>query len=103
MKLLSLLPGGVFDYDKIRNDIEDLNNLITNPDNWNDITLINKSQEKLKQNKDIIFEFDFVSNQFNDFKEFIDIYETLNSNEINELVSNINTLKSGKFKIKISS
>ena len=103
MKLLSLLPGGVFDYDKIRNDIEDLNKLITNPDNWNDITLINKSQEKLKQNKDIIFEFDFVSNQFNDFKEFIDIYETLNSNEINELVSNINTLKKNCEQLKIKS
>ena len=103
MKLLSLLPGGVFDYDKIRNDIEDLNNLLTNPDNWNDITLINKSQEKLKQNKDIIFEFDFVSNQFDDFKEFIDIYETLNSNEINELVSNINTLKKNCEQLKIKS
>ena len=37
------------------------------------INLINKSQEKLKQSKDVINDFDFVSNQFTDFKEFIQI------------------------------
>ena len=37
--------------DKTIKDIDNLNNLITNPDNWNDINLINKSQENLNKVK----------------------------------------------------
>ncbi len=41
--------------------------------------------------------------QFNEFKEFVEIYETLNQEDINELVSKINSLKKKCEKIKIKS
>ena len=81
--------------------IEDLNKLITNPDNWAD-KLINRSQEKLKQYW-LYKNFDFVSRQFIEFKEFLEIYESLNDNEINELVNKINELKKHCEKLKIKS
>ena len=42
-------------------------------------------------------------NQFKEFKEFIEIYESLNEKEINELVENIVLLKKQCEKIKIQS
>ena len=95
--------GGVFDYDKIKNEIEDLNVVITNPDNWKNIKLINKSQEKIKQYNSVIDEFNFIDHQFKDFKEFIQIFDSLNKNEIDELVSKISELKSHCEKLKIKS
>ena len=98
-----MLLGGVFDYDKTIKDIEILKKVITSPDNWEDINLINKSQERLKQHKDVINDFDSISNQFKDFKEFIEIYDFLNNNEIDELVNKINELKKSCERLKIKS
>tara|TARA_A100001011_G_scaffold336134_1_gene365483 strand:+ start:315 stop:1193 length:879 start_codon:yes stop_codon:yes gene_type:complete len=44
-----------------------------------------------------------VSSQFRDFKEFIQIYDSLNNNEINQLVHKINELKKNCEKLKIKS
>ena len=85
---------------KTNKEIEDLNKIITNPENWSNINLINKSQEKLKQIQ-CHKEFDFVSNQFKEFKEFIEIYESLNDKEINELVK-IYNLKNNVRKLKLN-
>ena len=95
--------GGVFDYEKIIKDIDNLNKIITNPDNWNNINLINLSQEKLKQNNSVINDFDFVLNQFKEFREYIEIFDSLNDNDIEELVNKINELKRQCEKIKIKS
>ena len=95
--------GGVFDYEKIIKDIDNLNKIITNPDNWNNINLINVSQEKLKQNNSVINDFDFALNQFKEFREYIEIYDSLNDNDIKELVNKINELKRQCEKIKIKS
>ena len=95
--------GGVFDFDKIIKDTEDLNKVITNPINWNNISLISLSQEKLKHNNDVINDFNFVTTQFNEYKEFIDIFESLKINEVDDLVYKINELKKQCEKIKIKS
>ena len=55
--------------------------------------MINKTQGKLKQNTNVINDFEFVLNQFREFSEFIEIYDSLNDKEINELVLNILELK----------
>ncbi len=44
-----------------------------------------------------------MSSQFRDFKEFIQIYDSLNNNEINQLVHKINELKKNCEKLKIKS
>ena len=80
-----------------------LNKLITNPDNWNKVDLINKSQEKLKQNTKVINDFNFILKQHKDFSEFIEIYEFLNSKEITDLVNKMKGLKRECEKIKIKS
>ena len=101
MTLLFFWQGGVFDYEKINKDIENLNQLITDSNNWDNISLINQSQEKLKQNKNVINEFDFINNQFSQLKDFIDIFDSLNVNEINDLVYKMIDLKKcEKLKIK---
>tara|TARA_B100000963_G_scaffold43922_1_gene32749 strand:- start:1123 stop:2022 length:900 start_codon:yes stop_codon:yes gene_type:complete len=51
----------------------------------------------------VINEFDYVLSQFREFKEFIEIYESLNEKEINELVNKINELKRQCEKLKIKS
>ena len=66
------------------------------------INLINKSQEKLKQNSNVISEFDFVFGQFREFRDFIEIYESLNDKEINELVSKIIELKNNVKELKLN-
>ena len=93
MTLLFFWQGGVFDYEKINKDIENLNQLITDSNNWDNISLINQSQEKLKQNKNVINEFDFINNQFSQLKDFIDIFDSLNGNEINDLVHKMIDIK----------
>ena len=65
--------------------------------------MINKTQGKLKQNTNVINDFEFVLNQFREFSEFIEIYDSLNDKEINELVLNILELKKKCEKIKIKS
>ena len=95
--------GGVFDYENTIKEINNLNKIITSPENWKNINLINKSQEKLKQNSNVISEFDFVLGQFREFRDFIEIYESFNDKEINELVSKIIELKKKCERIKIKS
>ena len=103
MTLLFFWQGGVFDYEKINKDIENLDQLITDSNNWDNISLINQSQEKLKQNKNVINEFDFINNQFSQLKDFIDIFDSLNGNEINDLVHKMIDIKKKCEKLKIKS
>ena len=51
----------------------------------------------------MINDFDFIFNQFKELSEFIEIYESLNENEINELVDKIKECKRKCEKIKIKS
>ena len=51
----------------------------------------------------MINDFDFIFNQFKELSEFIEIYESLNENEINELVEKIRECKRKCEKIKIKS
>ena len=84
--------GGVFDYEKTIEDIGHLNKVITNPDNWNNINLINKSQEKLKQKKIAISDFDLDNGDLISNAEILNMYyynDSL-SLEIEDLDSKIN-------------
>ena len=77
MKIFLQSQGGVFDYDKSIKRIEDINGILSNPDNWSDIALVNKSQTELKSLKNIINNFDELSQLFDDYKDFVEIYESL--------------------------
>ena len=76
---------------------------MSNPDNWNNITLINKSQTDLKSLKNNINNFDEFNNLFNDYRDFAEIYESLNPDDKNELVGNLQQLNINLEKLKIQS
>ena len=76
---------------------------MSSPDNWNKIDLINKSQTELKSLKNNINNFDELNNLYNDYKDFAEIYESLNSEDRNELLSNLQQLSKNLEKLKIQS
>jgi len=76
---------------------------LSSPDNWNKIDLINKSQTELKSLKNNINNFDELNNLYNDYKDFAEIYESLNSEDRNELLSNLRQLSKNLEKLKIQS
>jgi len=76
---------------------------LSSPDNWNKIDLINKSQTELKSLKNNINNFDELNNLYNDYKDFAEIYESLNSEDRNELLSNLQQLSKNLEKLKIQS
>ena len=98
-----MYQGGVFDYEDSIKRILEINEILSNPDNWNNIALINKSQTELKSLKNNINNFDELNNLFNDYKDFAEIYESLNLNEQNELVDNLQLLNKNLEKLKIQS
>ena len=76
---------------------------MSSPDNWSNITLINKSQTELKSLKNNINNFDDLNNSFNDYKDFVEIYESLNSDDKNEILINLQQLNKNLEKLKIQS
>jgi peptide chain release factor 2 len=76
---------------------------LSSPDNWNKIDLINKSQTELKSLKNNINNFDELNSLYNDYKDFAEIYESLNSDDRNELLSNLQQLSKNLEKLKIQS
>ena len=102
-KISLILQGGVFDYDDSVKRIFEINEILSSPDNWNNITLINKSQTELKSLKDNINNFDELNNLFNDYKDFAEIYESLNLDDRNDLVTNLQQLNRNLEKLKIQS
>ena len=103
MKIFLQSQGGAFDYDKSIKRIEEINVILSNPDNWSDIALVNKSQTELKSLKNIINNFDELSQLFDDYKDFVEIYESLDLNDKNDLTTNLKQLNKNLEKLKIQS
>ena len=76
---------------------------MSSPDNWSNISLINKTQTELKSLKNNINNFDELYKLYDDYKDFSDIYESLNLNDKNELVTNLQQLNKNLEKLKIHS
>ena len=66
--------------------------MISNQDNWNNISLINQSQVKLKALSSNINEYDNLDKLYGDYYDFVDIYDSLNELEKNELIENLKLL-----------
>ncbi len=77
--------------------------MISNPDNWNNLKLINKSQTKLKSLKSNIEEFDVLNQLYLDLQDFVEIYDSFNDLEKTELIENLQNLKKKLNKLKIQS
>ena len=95
--------GGVFDYDSIKLKIIDINSILSDSNNWNKLDLINKNQIDLKNFSQLINEYDQLNEQYIGLKDFLDIYESLDEKEKNELEQNLLILKDSFNKLKIKS
>ena len=95
--------GGVFDYDSIKLKIIDINSILSDSNNWNKLDLINKNQIDLKNFSQLINEYDQLNEQYIGLKDFLDIYDSLDDKEKNELEHNLLILKDNFNKLKIKS
>ena len=95
--------GGVFDYESIKLKIIDINSILSDPNNWNKLDLINKNQIDLKNFSQLINEYDQLNEQYIGLKDFLDIYDSLDEKEKNELEHNLLILKDSFNKLKIKS
>ena len=77
--------------------------MISNQDNWNNISLINQSQVKLKALSSNINEYDNLDKLYGEYHDFVDIYDSLNELEKNELIENLKLLEKSLNKLKIQS
>ena len=77
--------------------------MISSQDNWNNISLINQSQVKLKALNSNIDEYDKLNQLYDEYHDFIDIYDSFNDQEKNELIENLKKLETRLNKLKIQS
>ena len=77
--------------------------MISNQDNWNNISLINQSQSELKALNSNIEEYDNLNQLYDEYYDFIEIYDSFNDQEKNELIENLKKLETRLNKLKIQS
>ena len=75
--------------------------MISNQDNWNNISLINQSQSELKALNSNIEEYDNLNQLYDEYYDFIEIYDSFNDQEKNELIENLKKLETRLNKLKI--
>ena len=75
--------------------------MISSQDNWNNISLINQSQVKLKALNSNIDEYDNLNQLYEEYHDFIDIYDSFNDQEKNQLIENLKKLETRLNKLKI--
>jgi len=76
---------------------------LSDSNNWNKLDLINKNQIDLKNFTQLINEYDKLNDQFLGLKDFLDIYDSLDDKEKNELELSLLSLKENFNKLKIKS
>ena len=76
---------------------------MSDSNNWNKLDLINKNQIDLKNFTQLINEYDQLNDQFLGLKDFLDIYDSLDEKEKNELELSLQSLKENFNKLKIKS
>ena len=76
---------------------------MSDSNNWNKLDLINKNQIDLKNFTQLVNEYDKLNDQFLGLKDFLDIYDSLDDKEKNELELSLLSLKENFNKLKIKS